>query len=89
LYKMRSFVVDSNFIMSQVHLDICLNFDQVLEAARQLTPQEKTKLSALILVDEYQIPITTQNEVLARIEASKKNPQVLLDWDEVNKQLDL
>jgi hypothetical protein len=61
----------------------------VLEAARQVTPQEKTKLSALILVDDYQIPIATQKEVLARIEASKKNPQVLLDWDEVNKQLDL
>jgi hypothetical protein len=75
--------------MSQVHLDIRLNFEQVLEAARQLTPQEKTRLSALILVDEYQIPIATQNEVLERIEVSKKNPQVLLDWDEVNKQLDI
>lgn len=37
--------------------------------------------------DSNQIPIEHQELVLERIEKSKENPERLLDWDEVSKNL--
>lgn len=73
--------------MDSVNLNINLNFEQLLEAVRQLSPKDKLKINDAIWEDTSDIPMEQQDLVLSRAEASEKNPERLLDWDEVVKTL--
>lgn len=73
--------------MDSINLNINLNFEQLLEAVKQLSPKDKLKINEAIWDDTSDIPIEQQDLVLSRIEAAEKNPERLLDWDDVVKTL--
>jgi len=64
-----------------------LNFKKIVEAVRQLSPSEKFKLNEIIWEDNIEIPKAHQELVLSRLEKGERNPERLLDWDEVVKTL--
>ena len=61
--------------MHSLQLNVNLNFQQLLEVVKQLTPVEKAKLNEYIWNDDIEIPIEHQKLVLERIEKSKANPK--------------
>ena len=73
--------------MNSLHLNVSLNFQQLLEVVKQLSPTEKMKLNEFIWNDNVDIPIEHQKLVLDRMKKSKANPKRMLDWDEASKKL--
>lgn len=71
--------------MDAVKID--LNFQQIMEAVKQLSPADKLKLNGVIWQNDVAIPIEHQILVAERIESARKHPELLLDWDEVSKSL--
>ena len=73
--------------MNSLHLNIDLNFQQLLEIVKQLSPIEKVKLNEFLWNEDTEIPLKHQELVLSRIKKSKENPARLLDWDQAQKTL--
>ena len=73
--------------MNSLQLNVNLNFQQLLEVVKQLSPTEKVKLNEFIWNDNIDIPVEHQKIALDRIKKSKSNPNRMLDWDEVSKTL--
>ena len=73
--------------MEAATINIKLNFKQIVEAVRQLSPSDKFKLNEIIWEDNIEIPKAHQELVLSRLEKGEQNPERLLDWDEVVKTL--
>jgi hypothetical protein len=73
--------------MNTLSLKVDLNFQQLLEVVKQLSPSEKLKLNEAIWDNDFEIPLEHQQLVNDRIEQSKLNPSRMLDWDEVSKKL--
>ncbi|WP_310556078.1 hypothetical protein [Flavobacterium sp.] len=73
--------------METIKLNINLNVNQLLEAVKQLSPKDKLKINDAIWNEEVEIPIEHQKLVLSRVEKARKNPERLLDWDLVSKNL--
>jgi len=73
--------------METANINIKINFQQIIEAVKQLSPKEKLTLSDLLWDDDIEIPIETQKIVLDRMEKARLNPERLLDWDEASKTL--
>jgi hypothetical protein len=73
--------------MNSLQINVNLNFQQLLEVVKQLSPTEKVKLNEFIWNDNFDIPEEHQKIVLNRIKKSKTNPNRMLDWDEVSKTL--
>jgi hypothetical protein len=75
--------------MNNLQLNVSLDFQQLLEVVKQLSPLEKLKLNEFIWNDNIDIPIEHQKLVLDRIQKSKTNPSRMLDWDVASKTLKL
>lgn len=73
--------------METAKISIQVNFQQIVEAVKQLSPKDKLKLNEIIWEEDIDIPIEHQKLVLDRMEKAKLNPERLLDWDEVSKTL--
>ncbi|MEY4539620.1 MAG: hypothetical protein RLZZ306_1377 [Bacteroidota bacterium] len=73
--------------MNSLQLNINLNFQQLLEVVKQLSPLEKVQLNEFLWNDNIDIPIEHQTLVLDRIRKSKSDPNRLLNWDEASKTL--
>ena len=73
--------------MESIKLNIDLSFNQLLEVVKQLSPQERLELNDVLWNEETEIPIEHQKIVLDRIDKANSNPERLLDWDEVSKNL--
>jgi hypothetical protein len=73
--------------MDVAKINIQVNFQQIIEAVKQLSPKEKLQLNELIWDENTPIPIEHQQLVMSRIKMAKKNPESMLDWDEVSKKL--
>ena len=73
--------------MNSLQASVSLNFQQLLEVVKQLTPSEKLKLNDVIWNENIDIPIEHQKLVLDRIQKSKANPNSMLAWDEASKTL--
>ena len=73
--------------MEAAKINIQLNFQQIVDAVKQLSPKDKLKLNEFIWDDSSAIPTEHQNLVTGRIEAARKNPEIMLDWDEASTQL--
>lgn len=73
--------------MNSLQLNVNLNFQQLLEVVKQLSPVEKVKLNEFIWSENIDIPVEHQKLVLDRIQKSKENPKRMLDWDEASKTL--
>ncbi len=63
------------------------NLNEILEAIKQLSPKDRLKINDVIWNEETEIPIEHQKLVLNRIAKSKKNPERLLIWEDVAKDL--
>ena len=73
--------------MEAAKINIQINFQQIVDAVKQLSPKDKLKLSEFIWDDNSIIPIEHQNLVVSRIDAARKNPEMMLDWDDASTQL--
>ena len=73
--------------METIKLNTALNVNQLIEAAKQLSPKDRLKLNDAIWNHDMAIPIEHQKIVLERMAKAKTNPERLLDWDEVSKTL--
>ena len=73
--------------MTNMHFQVHLNFQQLIEVVKQLSPDEKIKLNEIIWDESMSIPEEHKNLVLDRMKKAKKNPKRLLDWDEASKTL--
>ena len=73
--------------MNNLQLNVSLNFQQLLEVVKQLSPVEKVKLNEFIWNENIDIPIEHQKLVLDRIKKSKANPSRMLNWEEASKTL--
>lgn len=83
-----------NTLVMQTHhninLNIPLNFTQVVDIVRQLSPKEKTKLKE-VLEGEQDITIPEEHKAIVRqrMKASEADPSRLLNWDEVKHKIKL
>jgi len=73
--------------MEAAKISIEVNFQQIIDAVKRLSPKEKLKLNEIIWEDDIDIPIETQKIVLNRIKYARKHPETMLDWDEASKTL--
>ena len=73
--------------MNSLQLNVNLNFQQLLEVVKQLSPTEKVKLNEFIWNDNIDIPVEHQKIVLDRLKKNGANPSRMLDWDKVSKTL--
>jgi hypothetical protein len=73
--------------MDTLHLNVNLNFQQLLDVVKQLSPSEQLELNDFIWNDAMDIPVEHQKLVLDRIKKSKTNPERMLDWEEASKTL--
>lgn len=73
-----------------INLNIPLNFSQVVDIVRQLSPSEKTKLKEVLEGEQnIVIPEEHKNMVRQRIKTSETDPSRLLNWDEVKHRIKL
>lgn len=73
--------------MNTIHLQVNLNFKQLIDTVKQLSPNEKAKLNEAIWDESMPIPDAHKTLVLDRMKKAKKNPKRLLDWDIASKTL--
>ncbi|MCC9017562.1 MULTISPECIES: addiction module protein [Flavobacterium] len=73
--------------METIKLNINLSVNQLIEAVKQLSPKDRLKINDAIWNDSMEIPVEHQKIVLDRITKAKANPERLLDWDDVAKNL--
>jgi hypothetical protein len=73
--------------METAKINIQINFQQIIEAVKQLSPKEKLKLNEVIWDENTPIPPEHQQLVRERVKEAKKHPETMLDWDEVSKSL--
>lgn len=73
--------------MEALRLNSHLSLSQLLDAVKQLSPKDRLKLNDAIWNEETEIPMEHQKLVLDRVKKTSKNPERLLDWDEISKTL--
>ncbi len=73
--------------MSNVHLKIDLNFQQLTDIVKQLSPSDKLKLSDVIWDEKMEVPEEHRKIVMERIKKSRHNPRRMLDWGKASKTL--
>ncbi len=73
--------------MDTAKINIQVNFQQIAEAVKQLTPKEKLKLNELLWNENTPIPVEHQQLVMSRVKDASENPESMLDWDEVSSRL--
>ena len=74
----------------KINLNIPLNFSQVVDIVRQLSPSEKTKLKEVLEGEQnIVIPEEHKNMVRQRIKTSETDLSRLLNWDEVKHRIKL
>jgi len=74
-----------------IQINVPLEFDQLIEIVRQLSPSEKTMLKEVLQesgdIDEYIISEEHKSIVRKRIESSKADPSRPLNWEEVRHKI--
>jgi hypothetical protein len=75
--------------MDSLQLNVSLNFQQLLEVVKQLSPSEKMKLNEFIWSENIDTPMEHQQLVLDRMQKSKAKPSRMLDWGKASKTLKL
>jgi len=73
--------------METIKININLSVNQLIEAVKQLSPEDRLKVNDAIWTEDMEIPVEHQRIVLDRMVKAKTNPERLLDWDEVSIKL--
>ena len=69
---------------NSIRLNVNLNFQQLLDTVKKLSPKEKMQVNDALWDDNMDIPAEHQEIVLSRVKHTRKNPERLLDWDKVS-----
>jgi hypothetical protein len=77
----------TNIPMKNLHLNINLSIQQLVDVVKQLSPDEKLILNEAIWSEGMEIPQEHQNLVMDRIKKARQNPDRMLDWDDASKKL--
>ena len=76
-----------------IQLNIPLNFDQLLELVKQLSPKEKLKLGGMIWneTDEENIEVSAVQKKIVheRLQLMNNNPADCKSWEEIECNLNL
>jgi hypothetical protein len=72
--------------MNNIHVQVNFNFEQLLNAVKQLIYSERLQLIDAIWDECMPIPEEHKNLVADRIKKTKKNPELLSDWKTAIKQ---
>jgi hypothetical protein len=73
-----------------IQLNVPLNFNQVVDIVRQLSPKDKMKLKAVLQEEQNMVIPERQKEIVRqRMKASDADPSRLLNWDEVKHKIKL
>ena len=73
--------------MENLHVNINLSIQQLVDVVKQLSPDEKLILNEAIWSEGLEIPQEHQKLVMDRIKNARQNPDRMLDWDEASKKL--
>ena len=73
--------------MENLHVNINLSIQQLVDVIKQLSPEEKLILNEAIWSEGMDIPQEHQDLVMDRIKKARQNLDRLLDWDHVCKKL--
>ncbi|MGN6265782.1 MAG: addiction module protein [Ginsengibacter sp.] len=73
--------------MNTVKVNIDLSFNQLVDAVKQLSPEEKLMLNDVLWDESMKIPAEHQALVVGRIKKAKNNPDRLMDWDKASNLL--
>lgn len=73
--------------MENVHVNINLSLQQLVDVVKQVSPAEKLILNEAIWSEGMEIPQEHQRLVMDRIKNARQNPDRMLDWDEASKKL--
>lgn len=74
-----------------VQINIPLNFKQVVDIVKQLSPSEKQQLSEVLWteqnIEDIVIPEEHKQTVRERIKKHENNPGSYLSWDDIERKL--
>ncbi|MGC1241803.1 MAG: addiction module protein [Chryseosolibacter sp.] len=73
--------------MENLHVNINLSIQQLVDVVKQLSPDEKLILNEAIWSEGMEIPQEHQTLVTDRIKNARQNPDRMLDWDDASKRL--
>jgi hypothetical protein len=82
----RNFTHSNSQVMPS-NVNVNLNFQQLVQAVRQLSVSDKLRLNEKIWDGEFDIPMEHQRMVLDRMKKSGDTPGRMLDWDEASETL--
>ncbi|MEX1239430.1 MAG: hypothetical protein WEB30_06920 [Cyclobacteriaceae bacterium] len=73
--------------MENLHLNINLSIQQLVDVVKQLSADEKLILNEAIWSEGMEIPQEHQKLVMDRIKNARRDANKMLDWDEASKKL--
>ena len=82
-----SFAMKTRDMSSSIHLSVNLNFQQLVDTIKKLSPKEKLQINEALWEEDMDIPREHQELVLGRIKKARQDPGRLLDWNEASKKL--
>jgi hypothetical protein len=76
-----------------IHLKVPLNFDQLIDIVRQLSPKEKQQLSSVLWEEtreeEIVIPEEHKKIVKQRLIRMEEHPESCLSWVDIERKIKL
>jgi hypothetical protein len=76
-----------------IQLKVPLNFDQLIDIVRQLSPKEKQQLSSVLWEEtkeeEINIPEVHKKIVRQRLKRMEESPETSLSWEDVERKIKL
>jgi hypothetical protein len=70
-----------------IQLKVNLNFQQLVETIKQLSPKEKLQINEALWEENMDIPEEHKELVVNRIKKARQHPARLEDWDKASKKL--
>jgi protein tyrosine/serine phosphatase len=77
----------------RIQLNVPLNFNQLIDIVRQLSPKEKQQLSSVLWdeasEEEIDIPESHKKIVRQRLKNMEENPESCLSWEDIERKIKL
>lgn len=74
-----------------IQLNVPLNFNQVIDIVKQLSPKEKQQLSEILWAEksaaDIEIPEEHKQIVLKRLKRMEEHPESCLSWEEIERKI--
>ena len=76
-----------------IHLNVPLSFNQLIEVVKKLSPKEKMKLSGVIWdetkMEEVEIPEVHKKIVRQRLKRMEEHPESCITWADIEHKIKL